>query len=251
MSGSDADLADWARAQLGHDFADLALLRRALTHSSMVGSGNYQRLEFLGDRVLGCVVAAWLYRDYDEPEGRLTARYHGLVEGPACAEVARGLGVPEQLFMERTVRAKGLGRSDNVLGDIAEAIVAAVFLDAGFAAADAFVRTHWGKLLDAGPRLLVDPKSRLQEWALAQSRQAPTYELVGRDGPDHAPRFRVQVVVRGHDPVGGEGANKREAEKAAAVALLTKLELEKPGPEKSGLEKLGPDRLGRRKPMVA
>ena len=124
------DLADWARDTLGHAFAEPGLLRRALTHSSVGpggagGGGSYQRLEFLGDRVLGCVVAAWLYRDYDEPEGRLTARYHGLVEGPACAEVARALGVPDKLFMEKTVRAKGLGHSDNVLGDIAEAIVAA------------------------------------------------------------------------------------------------------------------------------
>ncbi len=216
------DLATWARERLGHDFADLGLLRRALTHSSVAGE-SYQRLEFLGDRVLGCVVAAWLYRDHDEPEGRLTARYHGLVEGPACAEVARALGVPDRLFMEKTVRAKGLGHGDNVLGDIAEAIVAAIFVDGGFAAAEAFVRAHWGRLLDAGPRLLVDPKSRLQEWALERSRQAPTYELIGRDGPDHAPRFRVQVVVRGHEPVAGEGANKREAEKAAAVAMLDRI----------------------------
>lgn len=224
----ESSLAVWAHSTLGHDFTDPALLRRALTHSSAGGSGgHYQRLEFLGDRILGCVVAAWLYCDYDEPEGKLTARYHGLVEGPACAEVARGLGVPERLFMEKTVRAKGLGRSDNVLGDIAEAIVAAIFVDGGFAAAETFVRRHWGKLLDAGPRLLVDPKSRLQEWALAQSRQAPTYELVTRDGPDHAPRFTVRVVVRGHDSVAGEGSNKREAEKAAAVAMLEKLGIEK------------------------
>lgn len=226
------DLADWSRDTLGHDFADLSLLRRALTHSSVPGAGSYQRLEFLGDRVLGCVVAAWLYADYDEPEGKLTARYHGLVEGPACAEVARALGVPELIFMEKTIRAKGLGRSDNVLGDIAEAIVAALFIDGGFAVAERFVREHWGKLLDAGPRLLVDPKSRLQEWALGQSRQAPTYELVTREGPDHAPRFVVRVLVRGHDPVAGEGPNKREAEKAAAVALLEKLNLNKPLPDK-------------------
>ncbi len=216
------DLAAWAAETLGYAFADLNLLRRALTHSSMPG-GSYQRLEFLGDRVLGCVVAAWLYADYDEPEGKLTARYHGLVEGPACAEVARAWGVPERLFMEKTVRAKGLGRSDNVLGDVAEAIVAAVFVDGGFAAAATLVRRHWGKLLDAGPRLLADPKSRLQEWALTRSRAVPTYELVARDGPDHAPRFRVQVLVRGHDPVAGEGANKREAEKAAAEAMLARI----------------------------
>ncbi len=215
-------LADWARETLGHEFRDPALLRQALTHSSAPGA-SYQRLEFVGDRVLGCVVAAWLYRDYDEPEGRLTARYHGLVEGPACAEVARALAVPDHLFMEKTVRARGLGHGDNVLGDIAEALVAAVFLDGGFAAAEAFVRRHWGRLLDAGPRLLADPKSRLQEWALERSRQAPVYELVDREGPDHAPRFRVKVLVRGQEPATGEGANKREAEKAAAVAMLARV----------------------------
>jgi len=218
------DLAAWARDVLGHDFRDPGLLREALTHGSVPGASHYQRLEFLGDRVLGCVVAAWLYAAYDEPEGKLTARYHGLVEGPACAEVARALGVADRLFMEKTARAKGLGRSDALLGDVAEAIVAAVFLDGGFAAAEAFVRRHWGKLLDAGPRLLVDPKSRLQEWALERSRQAPVYELIGRDGPDHAPRFRVQVIVRGHVPIAGEGASKREAEKAAAVAMLATLD---------------------------
>ncbi|MBV8972312.1 MAG: ribonuclease III [Sphingomonadaceae bacterium] len=220
MSGDG--LADWARDTLGHAFADLNLLRRALTHSSAAGP-SYQRLEFLGDRVLGCVVAAWLYRDHDEPEGRLTARYHGLVEGPACAEVARALGVPDHLVMEKTIRARGLGHGDNVLGDVAEAIVAAVFLDGGFAAAEAFVHRHWGRLLDAGPRLLADPKSRLQEWALERSRHAPMYELVSRDGPDHAPRFRVRAVVRGQEPAEGEGPNKREAEKAAAVAMLARV----------------------------
>ena len=216
-------LAAWAGERLGHRFADIDLLRRALTHGSAPGS-DYQRLEFLGDRVLGCIVAAWLYRDHDEPEGRLTARYHGLVEGPACAEVARALGVPAMLFMEKGARANGLGQSDNVLGDIAEAIVAAIFVDGGFGAAETFVHRHWGALLAAGPRLLVDPKSRLQEWALERSRQAPVYELVDRSGPDHAPRFRVRVVVRGQEPAEGSGLNKREAEKAAAVALLERVQ---------------------------
>ena len=218
---SDRDLADWARTRLGHDFADPALLRRALTHGSagpLVPS--YQRLEFLGDRVLGCAVAAWLYRDHAEAEGRLTARLHALVEGPACATVARALGVPERIIMERMARQKGLAQSDNVLGDVAEAIVAALFIDGGWAVAEAFVRREWQRLLDQGTQGLVDPKSELQRWALARRLGMPGYVVVDRQGPDHAPRFTVEALVRGQASTRGEGASKQEAEKAAAVAML-------------------------------
>ncbi|KAB7648153.1 ribonuclease III [Polymorphobacter fuscus] len=221
MSHSDADLADWARTRLGHDFTSIALLRRALTHSSASsGPGSYQRLEFLGDRVLGCAVAAWLYADHDEAEGRLTARLHALVEGPANAAVARSLGVTERIVIEHNARAKGLHQSDNVLGDVAEALVAALYLDGGWAVADAFVRREWAQLLVDRPRLLADPKSRLQEWALKRRRGMPVYAVVDRQGPDHAPRFTIEVSVRGEAPARGEGSNKQEAEKAAAVALL-------------------------------
>jgi ribonuclease III len=221
MSHSDADLAEWGRTRLGHDFAAVALVRRALTHSSAASAtGNYQRLEFLGDRILGCAVAAWLYADHDEAEGRLTARLHALVEGPANAQVARSLGVPERLIIEPNARAKGLHQSDNVLGDVAEALVAALYLDGGWAVAEAFVRREWAQLLADGPRLLIDPKSRLQEWALKRRRGMPVYALVDRQGPDHAPRFTIEASVRGEGTARGEGANKQEAEKAAATALL-------------------------------
>lgn len=224
MSQVDSHLADWARDRLGHDFADIGLIRRALTHSSASsGSASYQRLEFLGDRVLGCAVAAWLYTAHDEAEGRLTARLHALVEGPANAEVARGLGVPALLVMESGARAKGLHLSENVLGDVAEALVAALFLDGGWAVADAFVRREWSRLLAAGPRVLADPKSRLQEWALKRRRGMPLYAVVDRQGPDHAPRFTVEVQLRGEEAARGQGASKQEAEKAAAVALLAKV----------------------------
>lgn len=215
-------LADWARATLGHDFADLALLERALTHGSAAGRGgrSYERLEFLGDRVLGCIVAAWLYAEHDEPEGPLTRRFHRLVEGPACAAVARAIGVPERLVMETAARNDGRAQSDNVLGDAAEAIVAALFLDGGYAAAERFVRGAWGALLADGPTLLDDPKSRLQEWALSKGRAPPTYATVAREGPDHAPRFTVEVSLKGLGPATGSGASKREAEKAAAAAML-------------------------------
>ena len=225
MSPTDADLAQWARGTLGHDFADITLVRRALTHSSAAqGMHSYQRLEFLGDRVLGCAIAAWLYGAHDEAEGRLTARLHALVEGPANAEVARGLGIPERLIMETNARAKGLHHSDNVLGDVAEALVAALYLDGGWAVADAFVRREWARLLQNGPRLLADPKSRLQEWALKRRCGMPMYVVVDRQGPDHAPRFTIEVQVRGEPPARGEGASKQEAEKAAAVVLLTRVQ---------------------------
>lgn len=229
MSHSDIELAEWARTRLGHDFASIALLRRALTHSSAASNGNnYQRLEFLGDRVLGCAVAAWLYADHDEAEGRLTARLHALVEGPANAAVARNLGVPERLIIEHNARAKGLHQSDNVLGDVAEALVAALFLDGGWAVADAFVRREWAQLLANGPRLLVDPKSRLQEWALKRRRGMPIYALIDRQGPDHAPRFTIEASVRGEAAARGEGSNKQEAEKAAATNLLNALLVKAP-----------------------
>jgi ribonuclease-3 len=224
MTTNDARLRQWAETRLGHDFKDIGLVRRALTHSSAAqGANSYQRLEFLGDRVLGCSVAAWLYGTHDEAEGRLTARLHALVEGTANAEVARGLGVPELMIMETAARAKGLHQTDNVLGDVAEAIVAALYLDGGWPVADAFVRKEWARLLEGGPRLLADPKSRLQEWALKRRRGMPIYAVVDRQGPDHAPRFTVEVQVRGTEPERGEGANKQEAEKAAAVALLAKV----------------------------
>jgi ribonuclease-3 len=221
VSHTDAELAEWARTRLGHEFKDIGLVRRALTHSSAAqGANSYQRLEFLGDRILGCSVAAWLYTTHDEAEGRLTARLHALVEGPANAEVARALVVPERLIIETNARAKGLHQSENVLGDVAEALVAALYLDGGWAVADAFVRREWARLLEAGPRLLIDPKSRLQEWALKRRRGMPIYVVIDRQGPDHAPRFTVEAQLRGEESARGEGASKQEAEKAAATNLL-------------------------------
>ncbi len=217
-------LARWAEQQLGHSFADPQLLARALTHSSAAsGPRSNQRLEFLGDRVLGCAVAAMLYGAHEEAEGRLTSRLHALVEGPANAEVARRLGVPDWLVMEPSARAKGLHLSDNALGDAAEALVAALFLDGGWPVAEEFVRREWGRLAAEGRVLLEDPKSRLQQWALKEKRGMPSYIVIDRSGPDHAPRFTIEVAVSQELPAHGEGASKQEAEKAAALALLGRL----------------------------
>jgi ribonuclease-3 len=219
-------LAGFAREVLGHEFADVTLLDRALTHGSASRSAgtSYQRLEFLGDRVLGCAVASLLYGRHDEPEGRLTSRLHAMVEGPANARVARSWDAGPLIAMEPVSRAKGLAESENVLGDVAEAVVAAVFIDAGWEAARQFVERHWGPLMGADQPFLNDPKSTLQIWALKRRLGMPLYLVVGREGPDHAPQFTVEVTVRGQDPACGTGKSRQEAEKAAATALLARLE---------------------------
>ncbi len=219
-------LAAWARDVLGHEFADPGLIDRALTHgsASRVAGESYQRLEFLGDRVLGCVVAGLLYGRHDEPEGRLTARLHAMVEGPANARVARAWGAEALIAMEPVSRSKGLAGSDNVLGDIAEALVAAVYLDGGWPAAERLVTRHWGPMMAAEQPYLVDPKSNLQIWALKRRLGMPDYLVVDRQGPDHAPLFTVEVQVRGQTPVQGQGKSRQEAEKAAATAMLKAIE---------------------------
>lgn len=225
-----ARLDAWARDVLGHAFTDLSLLDRALTHGSASrtassnGGSSYQRLEFLGDRVLGCVVASLLYGQHDEPEGRLTVRLHAMVEGPANARVARGWNAGPLIAMEPVTRGKGLAESDNVLGDVAEAVVAAVFVDAGWEAARCLVERHWGAMMAAEQPFLNDPKSALQIWALKRRLGMPVYLVVGREGPDHAPQFTVEVTVRGQEPATGMGKSRQEAEKAAATALLARLE---------------------------
>ena len=215
-------LPAWSRDRLGHDFVDPALLRRAMTHPS-AGMPNYQRLEFLGDRILGCVIAAWLYDDLDEAEGKLTARFHTLVDAPSCARVATALGVPEHLILDRATRAAHVARSTNVLGDVAEALIAAIYLDAGWDVAEAFVRRAWTPLIDTSSAAPENPKSRLQEWAAARRLGSPEYTITWKDGPDHRPNFRVSVALRGHESVEGSGTSKQEAEKAAATLMLERI----------------------------
>lgn len=221
---TDADLAAWANTRLGHEFVNIALVREALTHGSATKGGkSYQRLEFLGDRVLGCIVATWLYQSHTEAEGLLTSRFHALVEGSANAEVARGWDVADRIIMEPRTRQKGLHQSDNVLGDVAEALVAAIYLDGGWDAADRFVRREWARLLSRGPRFLDDPKARLQQWAARQRKGTPVYAVIDRQGPDHAPTFTVEVNLHGLDAQRASGGTKQEAEKAAAALMLDNL----------------------------
>lgn len=216
-------LADWLARVLGEAPGTLAGYERALTHGSQ-GAANYERLEFLGDRVLGLTLAEWLYERFpDEPEGKLSRRFNSLVTGQVCAEVAREIGVGAQLKLGKQARDDGAASSDNVLGDVMEALIGAYFLERGFDAARALVRRLWDSRIDAQASAPKHPKSALQEWAAANNRRAPEYALVERSGPGHAPRFRVMVRIGKLAEAEGEGSSKQEAETAAAAALLEKL----------------------------
>ena len=220
-----ADLAPWIEQALGHVPRDPTLFARALTHSSHAGP-SYERLEFLGDRVLGLATAAWLFERFpDEPEGKLSARINALVSGEACAEIGREIGVPEQLRLGRQARDDGAQLSVNVIGDVVESLIGALFLEAGFDAAAAFVRRTWEPKLDALVHAPKHPKSALQEWAAARRCRPPVYSLIAREGPHHAPSFTVRVEVGGK--AGGvaeaQGSSKHEAETAAAETLLGRL----------------------------
>jgi ribonuclease III len=213
---------DWAEAALGHRFADPALLRRALTHGS-ASTDSYQRLEFLGDRVLGLVMAAWLYDDFDDDEGRLSRRLTELVSGDTCAAVAQRIGAAEHLRLNPSARASGAKHSVNILGDVCEALIAALWLDGGWSAADRFVRQGWSDAFAAHAGAPSHPKSALQELAARRRLGAPRYDIVDRSGPQHQSRFRIRVSLHGFDPAEAEGSSKSDAERAAAALLLERI----------------------------
>lgn len=221
------DIAAFAR-RLGHDFARPELLVRALTHGS-IGTPtrpDNQRLEFLGDRVLGLTIAeALLAADAGATEGQLAPRLNALVRGETCAAVAREIGLGEVLKLGRSEMLSGGRRKEALLADAMEAVLAAVYLDAGWEAARALILRLWaGRLaqVDADAR---DAKTALQEWAQAQGMPPPAYVEVARAGPDHAPRFRISVRLADGREAEAEGAGtKRGIEQAAAQAMLAQLE---------------------------
>ena len=218
-----SDISDFVVSKLGHRPKDLSLFERALTHSS-VGRDSYERLEFLGDRVLGLTVARWLYDRFDEPEGQLSRRCNALVARETCAEVGRELGLPAFIRLGKQARGDSAHHSDNVVGDVVESLIGALLLDGGFDTAEAFIRRFWGPFLDGQGNAPVHPKSALQELAAARRLASPVYELVGRSGAHHTPRFAVRVAIRNGGEATAEGSTKQEAETAAASALLEQLQ---------------------------
>jgi len=214
---------------LGHRFADPKLLAEALTHPSAQtrrGSSrqSYERLEFLGDRVLGLVVAELVWRRFpDEAEGELTRRHTGLVRRESLVEVARALGLGAFVILSQGEAQAGARDNRSVLADACEAVIAALYLDGGLEAARGFVHRCWEPLLQgtlAPPR---DPKTALQEWAQGRGRGLPTYETVSVAGPAHKRVFTVSARVEGVEPATASGSSKRAAETAAAAELLARL----------------------------
>ena len=199
------------------------LFERALTHGSH-GRDTYERLEFLGDRVLGLIIAAWLFERFpEEPEGKLSRRYNVLVARETCGEIGRTLDFPRFIRLGPQAREDRAQMSDNVVGDVVEAMIGAIYLDGGLQPAEAFVRAHWAPFLDGQRKAPVHPKSALQELAAERKLGVPLYELVARFGAHHAPRFRVKVSLGKHGEAEAEGASKQDAQTAAAAALLEQI----------------------------
>ena len=222
MSG---DLRAFVTSELGHEPRDLSLFELALSHKSLGTEGDYERLEFLGDRVLGHVMARTLYdRHPTEPEGYLSRRYNVLVARETCADIGRDLGVPERVRLGKQAREDGARQSDNVVGDVVEALIGALLIDGGLEAAERFIQQAWGPQLAEQRKAPQHPKSALQELAAAKGRKAPLYEIVGRTGAAHAPTFTIKVSVPGLGEATATGTSKQDAETDAAEALLSKLQ---------------------------
>jgi len=218
------DIASFVAERLRHRTDRPEMFERAFTHGSLAHD-SYERLEFLGDRVLGLAIAAALFERYpSEPEGKLSRRYNDLVARETCAEVGRELGIPPLIRLGKQAREDGANQSDNVVGDVVEAVIGALFLDAGFDAASRFVVDAWTSYLDGQGRAPKHPKSALQELAAARGCKNPVYDVVSRTGAHHAPRFEVRVSIAGLGEASAEGSSKQEAETAAAAALLSSLQ---------------------------
>lgn len=230
MTNQRAEAVSKLAERLGYAFKDPRVLERALTHSSVAEGvqqpskriGDNERLEFLGDRVLGLLVADHLVQAFPEAdEGQLSARLHSLVDKAACARVGERLGIGAALRLSPGETKSGGRRKAGVIADAVEAVLAAVYRDGGLVAAKQVFDKAWAEEFASPPApALTNPKSALQEWAQSKGHPLPTYRIVERTGSDHAPTFVVEVTVVSYDPVRQSGHSRQEAEKAAAVALM-------------------------------
>ncbi|WP_417317551.1 ribonuclease III [Emcibacter sp.] len=212
---------------LKYEFRDEDLLRQALTHPSLEGPVSYQRLEFVGDRVLGLLIAEWIYERYPHvDEGGMASRHTNLVRRETCAEAAEKMGLAEYILMAKSTEDTGGRRRATILGDVCEALLGAMYLEGGLDVCRKLIRTHWKDFIDQDGLAVRDAKTRLQEWAQSRKISTPNYVTLGREGPAHEPLFTIAVRLNGMGEQVGQGGSKREAEQAAAARMLEAIEEE-------------------------
>lgn len=218
-----ADLSDLEK-KLGYKFGNSDLLITAITHASIEKIRNYERLEFLGDRVLGLMVAEHLFiRFPHEPEGDLAKRLAALVQGSFLARIAGDMELAPYIRFSESEKVAGGRENENILADVVEAIIGALYIDGGLEPCRVFIEKYWDTYFDKMTAPPQHPKTRLQEWVQAKGLPLPEYTIVNQHGPDHAPMFDVQLSIAGHDPVQASGKSRQEAEKQAAKAFLATL----------------------------
>lgn len=211
-------------AKIGYSFKERQWLDWALTHSSTASGHNYERLEFLGDRVLGLVMAEALFKEFpQENEGGLARRHSALVQGRTIAVIGQMNDLGEHIAMSLAERASGGGFKESIVADVMEAMIGAIYLDGGLDAARDMILRLWGDNIATLTVAPQDPKTELQEWVQARGKPLPVYEVTGKTGPDHAPEFTVAVLVEDEVPVEAQGPSRRQAEKTAARILLRSL----------------------------
>jgi ribonuclease III len=209
---------------IGYPFHNEDLLKVALTHaSSNRRATDYQRLEFLGDRVLSLVIAEVLYRQHShENEGQMATRHSALVRGETCSDIGIALGIADYIIVGATEKRKGVQHMRSVIGDVVEALIGAIYLDGGFEAAQAFILKGWKEALVRPRALEKDPKTFVQEWALGRALPLPRYEIKDRTGPEHQPEFTVSLTVGKYLPAFGKGPSRQAAEMSAAGTFLSR-----------------------------
>ena len=209
--------------QIQHGFKDQNLLKTALTHSSAAAGYNYERLEFLGDRVLGLVIAQMLYARFpDEKEGDLAKRLAALVQGSFLAKIAIEMGLGPYIDLSDGEAQSGGAENEHILADVFESLIGALYLDAGFEKCQSLIHDLWEDKLDVMKDPPLHPKTQVQEWAQANSLPLPIYKILGQQGPDHAPVFEVELSVEGYPPVKAQGKSRQAAEKEAAKIFINK-----------------------------
>ncbi len=208
--------------KIGYKFKDPDLLRTALTHSSATGKESYERLEFLGDRVLGLVIATLLYKRFpNEQEGDMAKRLSSLVQGKTLAELSEHLSLGDYIVFSSAEAAAGGAKNEHILADVFEALIGALYIDGGYEYCASLIETHWKDVLHTMRRPPRHPKTIVQEWAQGKGLPLPDYKIVSQSGPDHAPVFKVCLKVNGYSPVTVEGRSRAAAEKKAAMEFIS------------------------------